>query len=171
MTNPTIQPTNKSFLSNNKFQFAIARLPNIEFFIQSANLPAMTLLTTDTQTPFTRISVPGNILVFDLLTITCIMDEDMQSWFEIYNWITQLGNPTNRNKIGNLTVAPGALNSITSDATLTINTNSNNPNVRITFKDLYPTELSGMQFSSIEGQDFLTSNISFAYTTYTAVKL
>jgi hypothetical protein len=171
MTTPTIQPTNKSFLSNNKFQFVITRLPNVEFFVQSANLPAMTLLNTDTQTPFTRISVPGNILIFDPLTVTYIMDENMQSWFEIYNWITQLGNPTNRNKIGNLTQLPGAINSITSDATLTINTNSNNPNIRITFKDLYPTELSGVQFTSIEGQDFLTASITFAYTTYTAVKL
>ena len=171
MTTPTIQPTNKSFLSNNKFQFVITRLPNVEFFVQSANLPAMTLLNTDTQTPFTRISVPGNILIFDPLTVTYIMDENMQSWFEIYNWITQLGNPTNRNKIGNLTQLPGAINSITSDATLTINTNSNNPNIRITFKDLYPTEFSGVQFTSIEGQDFLTASITFAYTTYTAVKL
>ena len=171
MPTPTVQPVNKSFLSNNKFQFVISRLPHVEFFIQSVNLPAMTLLNTDTQTPFTRISVPGNILIFDPLQVTYVMDENMQSWFEIYNWITQLGNPTDRNKIGNLTQVPGATNSITSDAVLTINTNSNNPNVRITFKDLYPTELTGVQFTSAEGQDFLTSTITFAYTTYTAVKL
>ena len=171
MTTPTVQPTNKSFLSNNKFQFVIDRLPHVEFFVQSVNLPAMTLLNSDTQTPFTRVSIPGNILIFDPLQVTYMMDENMQSWFEIYNWITQLGNPTSRNKIGGLTTQPGALNSITSDAVLTINTNANNPNIRVTFKDLYPTELTGVQFTSTEGQDFLTATITFAYTTYTAVKL
>lgn len=166
-----IQPVNKSFLSNNKFQFIISRLPNVEFFIQSINLPSLTLSTAETQTPFTRISTPGNILTFEPLIVNYIMDENMQAWFEIYDWVTQLGNPTHRDKLGNLTRTPGASNSVTSDIILTINTNANNPNIRVTFRDAYPTELSGVQFTSTEGQEFLTATINFAYTSYSAVKL
>jgi hypothetical protein len=171
MAETFISPVNKSFLSNNKYQFILTRMPNIEFFIQSITLPAMTLLSTDTQTPFTRISLPSNQLVFDPLDITIALDEDMNTWFEVYDWIYQLGNPTGYDKLGNLTRTAGQNNSVTSDATLTIKTNSNNPNVRITFKDLYPSSISNIQFTSTEGQEFLTANINFNYTTYYAERV
>ena len=32
----SFEPTNKSFLSNNKYEFVIKRMPNLTFFIQSA---------------------------------------------------------------------------------------------------------------------------------------
>jgi hypothetical protein len=171
MAETIITPVNKSFLSNNKYQFILTRMPNIEFFIQSITLPAMTLLSSETQTPFSKLSLPANQLVFDPLDVTIALDEDMNTWFEVYDWITQLGNPTGYNKIGNLTRTAGQNNSITSDATLTIKTNSNNPNIRVTFKDLYPSSISNIQFTSTEGQEFLTANINFNYTTYYAEKL
>lgn len=161
------QPINKSFLSNNKYEFVIQRLPNVVFFVQSINLPNITLASTQTQSPFVQINTPGGILTFEQLTINYIVDEDMNSWREIYNWITALGNPTSKNKIGNLEFSPGKLNHITSNASLLVKSNSNNSNLKFTFNDLFPIELGGVQFSSIETQEFLTSSITFLYDYYT----
>ena len=161
------QLINKSFLSNNKYEFVIERLPNVVFFVQSINLPTITLATTPTQTPFVQINTPGGILTFEQLTVNYIVDEDMASWREIYNWITALGNPTSKNKLGNLALAPGRSNNIVSDASLLVKTNSNNPNLTFSFKNLFPIELGGIQFSSIENQEFLTSSITFLYDYYT----
>lgn len=162
---------NKSFLPNNKYEFVITRLPNVVFFLQSINIPTITLGTTTTQTPFVQIPKPSNTLTFEQLTLNYIVDENMESWFEIYNWMMNLGNPTSLNKLGTLTKTTGKNNSITSDATLLIKTNSNNPNIKFTFHDIFPTDLTGVQLTSTEGQDFLTSSITFAYTYYEAEKI
>lgn len=162
---------NRSFLSNNKFQFTINRLPNLLFFIQSINLPSLTLSTTVTQTPYVQLQKPGGLISFEQLTVNFILDEDLQSWFEIYNWMMNLGNPETMNKIGTLTRTPGKINSITSDASLLIKTNANNANIKITYYDIFPTELSSVQLTSTEGQDFLTSSVIFTYTYYKAEKL
>lgn len=167
----TVEPINKSFLSNNKFEFVINRLPNVRFFIQSINLPTISLLNTQVPNPYVTAQIPGNQLYFEGLTITYMMDENMGGWQEIYDWITNLGNPEGINKLGTLTRIPGQPNSVTSDASLLIKTNANNPAIRIEFKDLFPSELGGVQFSSTETQEFLTSTISFLYTHYTVTRL
>lgn len=163
--------SNKSFLPNNKYEFVIRRLPNVVFFLQGINIPNISLGTTTTTTPFIQIPKPSNTMTFEPLTINYVIDENMESWFEIYNWMINLGNPESLNKIGNLTTEVGRRNSVTSDATLLIKTNSNNSNIKLTFHDMFPTELAGVQLTSTEGQDFLTSTVTFSYTYYTAEKI
>jgi len=167
----SIPPSNRSFLSNNKFEFVLKRIPNFAFFVQSVNLPSLTLQSTSINTPFTAVSLPGNQIVFNQLSLTFIVDEDMQSWYELYNWIYQLGNPNSFDKTGTLTGEPGMEDNTYSDATLFIKTNSNNPNMQIQFYDVYPTELGEMTFSSTEGQEFITSSVVFNYTSYDATKI
>lgn len=161
-------PANKSFLSNNKFDFTIQRLPNLVFFVQSVNLPGITLTQNNIQTPFTQVNLPGNQLEYGELSLTLIMDEDFQAWFEMYNWMNALGNPDSYNKRGSLTDTPGKINSVTSDAALIVKTNANNPNIVIDFKDIFPTSLSDLTFATTESQDFLTITTSFNYTSYSA---
>lgn len=164
-------PQNRSFLSNNKYQFVIDRLPSVVFFLQSINLPSISLSNTVTPSPYVEIKKPGGLIRYEDLTLNYMIDEDMTSWFEIYNWMNNLGNPETLDKIGTLTRIPGKKNSIYSDASLLIKTNSNNSNIKITFYDIFPTDLGGIQLTSIEGQDFLTSTITFAYTYFKAEKI
>jgi hypothetical protein len=164
-------PLNPSFLPNNKYEFVIERLPNFTFYVQGVLLPSITLGATQTPTPFTTVYTPSNQLTYEQLQITYIVDEDMLSWFELYSWMTNLGNPTSFDKLGILTSQPGKKNSITSDATLLIKTNSNNTNVEVKFVDIFPIELTGFQFSTSEAQDFQTTSATFAFTYMTATKL
>ena len=164
----SFEPTNKSFLSNNKYEFVIKRLPNLTFFVQQINLPGITLLNPSVNNPFVLTPLPGNQLVFGQLSANFIVDENMEAWTEIYYWITQLGNPVTKDKIGTLTKTPGKNNSITSDATLIIKTNANNPNKKISFYDLFPVEIGEINFTSIDsGQEFNTTSVTFGYTYYT----
>lgn len=171
MTTLRTQQANKSFLSNNKFEFSLDRIPNFTFLVQSVNLPSITLQSTQVNTPFTALKVPGNIIVYNTMTLTFMIDEDMESWYEIYDWITQLGNPKSFDKRGTLIGSRGSNEDIYSDGTLTVNTNSNNPNWKITFTDMYPTDIGEVQFSTTESQEFLTSTVSFDYTYYEFAKV
>jgi hypothetical protein len=163
----TFEPSNKSFLSNNKYEFVIRRMPNFTYFVQSINLPGIVLLNPTVNSPYVATPLPGNQIAFGQLSATVMIDENLDGWYEIYEWITQLGNPVGVDKIGNLTKTPGKNNSITSDATLIIKTNSNNPNKKITFYDLFPVELGDVQFSSTDSsQEFVTTNVTFGYNYY-----
>ena len=163
-----IQPSNNSFLSNNKYEFVIDRLPNFTFFVQTISLPSMALGSTLVPNPTVAIPIPGNQLTFGPLVLSFIVDEDLQGWYEIYNWMVQLGNPESFDKLGTLTKTSGQDNSVTSDATLLVKTNSNINNWKFTFKDIFPTDLAELAFSSIEGQDFQSSQVTFSYSHFEA---
>lgn len=167
----TTEPVNKSFLSNNKFDFVLDRIPNFTFFVQSVNLPSMALQSTTINTPFAQLSIPGNQLSFGQLSLSFIVDENMQSWLELYNWMFQLGNPTSLDKRGTLTGQPGTNQHYLSDGALFIKTNANNPNFKVNFFDMYPNELGDITFSTTETQEFLTSTAVFNYTYYTVTTI
>ena len=171
MATLTTTPANRSFLSNNKFDFVLRRIPNFTYFVQAVNLPSLSLQSTTINTPFSALSVPGNQISFGTLSLTFIVDEDMQSWYELYSWIFKLGNPKGFDKRGGLKDDDELINSVTSDATLFIKTNANNPNFKIEFYGVYPTELGDMQFSSVDNQDFITSTVTFNYTYYEATNV
>ena len=171
MATLTTIPVNKSFLSNNKFDFVLKRIPNFTFLVQSVNLPGLVLQSSSINTPFSAVSIPGNQITFGSLSLTFMVDEDMQAWYELYDWIVQLGNPKGYNKIGTLTGKPGSATSITSDATLFVKTNSNNPNFQFNFIDVYPTELGEMSFTTTDNQEFITSTATFNYGYYEAVRI
>ncbi len=171
MATLTTTPANRSFLSNNKFDFILRRIPNFTYFVQAVNLPSLSLQSTTVNTPFSALSVPGNQISFGTLSLTFIVDEDMQSWYELYSWIFKLGNPKGFDKRGGLKDDDELLDSVTSDATLFIKTNANNPNFKIDFYGIYPSELGDMQFSAVDNQDFITSTATFNYTYYEATNI
>lgn len=164
-------PVNRSYLSNNKFDFVLKRIPNFTYLVQAVNLPGLTLQSSTVNTPFSAVSIPGNQITFGSLSLTFLVDEDMKSWLELYNWMTQLGNPVGYNKVGTLTGKPGSITSTTSDATLFIKSNSNNPNLKFDFVDVYPTELGDMNFTTTDNQDFVTSTAVFNYGYYVATNI
>ena len=166
MTTLSTLPINRSFLSNNKFEFVLQRLPNFTFSVQSVNLPTMSLGSISVNSPYATVEIPGNTLSFGQLSLTFLVDEDMQSWYEIYWWMYQLGNPISLNKRGNLRDRDDVINSVTSDASLIIKTNANNPNWKVNFFGVYPTEIGEVTFSSVESQEFLTSTVTFNFTYY-----
>ena len=164
-------PTNRSFLSNNKFDFVLNRIPNFTFLVQSVNLPGISLGLTEVPTSATTLRIPGTIVNFSSVSLSFIVDEGMQSWYEIYNWITRLGNPTSSAKQLGFSQEPGGDNYITSDASLLIKTNANNPSWRVDFFEMFPTDLSDINFSTTESQEFITSSATFNYTYYTVTNL
>jgi hypothetical protein len=54
-----------------------------------------------------------------------------------------------------------------SDATLTILTSKNNPQLEVRFRDVFPTALTGLTYSQqATDVDYLTATVSFSYSIY-----
>ena len=61
---------------------------------------------------------------------------------------------------------------MTSDSTLTILSNKNNPIVEVRFRDMFPTSLSALNYDqSATDVDYMKANATFEYQLYEIIKL
>ncbi len=164
MTAISTQPTNPSFLSPLGFKLQIKKLPTVNYFIQSVNIPSVSLGTADAETPFVKIPFPGTKLTFGNLQVTFKVDEDMKNYMEIYDWLKGVGFPDNFAQYTN--VAGAALASgdgVYSDISLIVMTSAMNPNMEVTFFDCFPVDLSELNFDSTSADvEYITATVSFA---------
>ena len=88
-------PANKNFLSPLNFRFQIKKAPHVNFFIQKVNIPSIALPNPTVSNPFVNIPYPGEHLRYGDLEISFKVDEDLQNYLEIHNWLVSLGKPEN----------------------------------------------------------------------------
>ena len=160
VTFPNHQPSDINNLSPVGYKFYIESLPQTNWFLTSVNLPSISLAEVPHPTPLMQAAVAGNDLVFDPLNITFLVDENLNNWRELYDWLRGLGFPHDYKEYNK--------DHLYSDATLTILNSNMNPNYNIVFKDLFPTSLGEILFDSasadIEG---IKATATFRYLTYT----
>jgi hypothetical protein len=161
-------PTNKNFLSPTAFKFEIARMPTFTYFVQSVQFPELNLGYTDLNTPFNRLSVEGDHTKFGNLNVTFKLDEDMYSYLEIYDWMTGVGKPRSFDQYANLKYQDaGTGKGLYSEGQLTFLTNSKNPNINITFADMYPINLGNFRMdSTVDDVNYVTADVTFNFFDY-----
>jgi hypothetical protein len=145
------QPSNLNQLNVVGFEINFSRLPATTYFCQRVNIPSVILGETHESNPFMNTPLEGDTLSFEALSISFIVDEDMQNYIEIYNWMTAIGFPRDYTQFAALkrpedfpTISEG----IYSDINVMLHTNKSNPNYKITFTDVFPTALSSVQLDS-----------------------
>lgn len=163
------QPTDLNFLSPLGFKFILKKLPNIEYFIQGFSFPGVSLnITSDLQTPFNKIMIPGDHMTFDNFSVTFKIDENMQAYFEMVDWITAIGKPKSFDQykaIANQTKTSGQ--GVLVDADLIILNSAMNPNIKVTFIDVVPVSISGFDFDTRESDvSYRTATAEFKYNSY-----
>lgn len=165
-------PSNINPLSPNGFMFNISKLPDVNFFCQSINLPGLNLPSIAQGTPFSDAEIPGDKLTYDTLDLQFLVDEQMLNYTSIHNWITALGFPQSYDQYINFISADqknktNELMQNYSDGVLQILNNSNNPSKTIQFRDLFPVSLSALTFlSTSDDVQYLVGNVSFKFTYY-----
>ena len=161
------QPTNLNQLNVVSFETNFLRMSNINYFCQRVNIPGITLSSSVLSTPFANIPIEGDVLEFEDLSIGFIVDEDMQNYLELYNWLQSLGFPDKFSQYDNET------SSIKSDVNILIHTNKSNPNYSIVFKDVFPVSLGTIAFdTNVTTPDPIVIDATFKYTgAFTVSKL
>lgn len=164
-------PSQLNPLSPNGFQFSVQKLPDITFFCQQANLPGIMLGEPVFATPFSTQPIPGDTLSYEPLELQFLVDENMQNYRILYNWIVALGFPESYDQYitgNNLdNIAYGELAKNYSDATLQILDSNNQIVQTIQFYDVFPTNISSMTFASTnEDVTYITGNVTFKFGWY-----
>ena len=184
------QPTKQDYADPTKFKFSIIKLPKVEYFCTQVNLPGVSISDNYTQpTPFRDIPLPGEKLRYEPLSVTFLVDENLENYQEIHGWLRGIGFPGGHEEFKNLLDGgsdrfPTSKNSsqgdagrvkynapnvgaVFSDATLNILTSKNNPVTEVRFRDCFPISLSALQYNQqATDTDYLTATVTFEYKLY-----
>lgn len=106
---------------------------------------------------------PGGFSEFGELTLTFIVDEQMINYEELFRWITQ-----QRYSVGKDFVPKGDSEVLlVSDGSLNIFSNSSTPNRTIHFKNLFPVDLSSVQFETTTTPEPVKCTATFRFSHFT----
>ena len=183
------QPDKLDYASPTQFRFGIHQLPKVEFFITAVTLPGINLGINTFPTPLKDIPLPGSKLEFANLSITFIVDEYLENYITLHNWMAGLGFPksheqfqTFRDVTSDLPATPRGADmgdrpgltspatpddSMYSDANLTLLSNKNNPIVVVDFHNTFPINLGDLIYDQgATDVEYLTTTAEFAYQIY-----
>ena len=160
--------SNLNYLQPTGFKVIIdrTRYPNLEYFVQSVSHPGASL--TPIELPVRRItSVPlaGDKMTFSEVGFDIIVDENMTSYKEMYDWMTRIVNEGQVSAGERDTKKPTY-----ADITLSVLSSHNNTVQKIRYLDCVPTSLGAIEFQSTSGDTtFVTFNASFRFSQFEIV--
>ena len=188
------EPTKLDYASPIQFRFKMTKIPKVEFFVQTANIPGINLGTATVASPLYDYPVPGDKINYQSLDISFLVDENLNNYKELHDWISGLGFPSNHQQFADLqagsadrfpgstassvamgskrTPAPLAEGGIYSDATLTVLNSKNIAKTEIRFKNVYPTTLGSLSYDiKASDVDYLQVQASFNYLHYDIIQI
>jgi len=148
------------------FRTNFTRLPNVNFFCQRVNIPAISLGMFTQSTPLSDLPTEGDTLVFEQMTMNFYVNEDLSNYLEIYDWLISLGFPDDNVQFNlkNNALSTEANKTIKSDMNLILETNKSNPNYSVTFRDAFPVSLGSIELDvAATSLEPIVVDATFAY--------
>ena len=144
---------NKNYLSSEAFRLVISRTdyPNLEYFCNSVMHPDVSVGETTTAMARLDHFTPGDKMTMGTLTCTIIVDEDMESYKEVFKWCENIVNGNTND---------------TADIALQVLSSKNNVLNTITYVDAFPTNVSNLQFTT-NTNEYITFDVTFRMSYFT----
>ncbi len=165
------QINNRNFLSGIGFKFNIGRFPKVDFFCNTARIPEITLSTATQSSYLKDIDVPETKLSFGDLTIQFLVDENLENYRIVHEWMYGLGFPETAQQFTDLTTSDDGIKRDMplqfADGTLRILNSNFNEVAKVKFLDMFPVSLSSLDFDATQTDvNYFTAQASFKYTVY-----
>ena len=158
--------SNLNYLQPTSYKLTIDRenYPNLEYFAQSVTHPGM--IMNPVEMPYKQLSgipLTGAKLTYNELSANLILDENLSSYDEMYNWmrrlLTQEEIPAIKRNFRTKVVPTY------SDIVVSILSSHNNKTKQIKYIDCIPIALGDITFeSTATGTEFVTFAISFRFS-------
>jgi len=160
-------PENTNFLQPTKFLLTFDRIPDVTYFCQEANIPGIQLPAIVVPSPAIDYHVAGNKLTYSTFNIKFMVDEKVNSWKNIHEWLMSIASPHGTEDRNYLTRLQNEFKQTSfpqySDAVLTVLSNLNNPVLRVHLVGLFPMSLSDIQFdTTLSADHIITADASFS---------
>ena len=167
------QIENRNFLSPVGFKFTLAKEPKVSFFSNAATIPDITLGTAVQPSYLKDIETPGDKLQYSDFTLRFLVDESLENYMKIHNWVTGLGYPETTEQYKKATTDEDGLRDLEyvfSDGSLHILNSNFNTTAIVKFAQLFPTNLTSLEFEASDTDiNYFTAEVTFKYTVYNIV--
>jgi hypothetical protein len=165
------QIQNRNFLSPVGFKFTLTKHPKVSFFCNSARIPEIVLGTAIQTSYLKNLDLPGEKLTYGDFSLRFLVDENLENYMLIHNWLTGLGFPETTRQFKDLTTNRDGIRDPEeqySDGSLSILNSNYNVTANVKFQNLFPYSLSSLEFdSSVSDVQYFTAEATFKYTVYT----
>ena len=167
------QIDNRNFLSGVGFKFSLTKFPKVDFFSNSARIPELNLELTNQSSYLKNIDIPGERLTYGDLTLRFLVDENMENYISVYNWLKGLGFPETTQQFTDLNKDKDGQRDAKEafcDGTLRILNSNFREVAKVKFNDLFPTSLTSLDFDATNTDvQYFTAEATFKYTIYDLV--
>ena len=164
------QIANRNFLSGVAFKFNLTKFPKVDFFSNSARIPELNLELTRQPSYLKNIDVPGERLTYGDFTLRFLVDENMENYLSVYEWLTGLGFPETTKEFAEIIKDKEGQRDPKEafcDGTLRILNSNYREVAKVKFNDLFPTSLTSLDFDATATDvQYLTAEATFKYTIY-----
>ena len=181
------QPTEFNYSQSNQFKVHLSLFPKTEWFVVRANIPSVTLGQGVQATRLIDLPVVGDKLTYDQFYMTFIVDEKLQNYMELHDWLLNIGFPERYTQFqgevrtDGTTRASGPVadqriagfgkdsdRDLYSDIILYILSSKNNPVARITMFESFPVNLTNIEYSQQETDtSYAECTATFTYSFFT----
>lgn len=137
------------------FRMVFNKAPNTSYFCQNFIMPGLTVSETVVPRPQEDAYFPGDKLIYEPLTVTMLVAENMENFVEIYEWLQRSVKENNTRDIFD-------------DIIVYILSSKNNINREVTFKNAFPTNIGSISFN-VQDTDitYAQVDVTFRYDYYT----
>jgi|TARA_Y100000817_G_scaffold200872_1_gene157219 hypothetical protein len=167
------QIANRNFLAPVGFKFSLSKFPKVDFFCNSARIPEITLGTAIQPSYLKEIDIPGEKLIYGDLSIRFLVDEQLENYVAVHNWLTGLGFPETPQQFIDKTTDRDGLRDFQEqfcDGSLHILNSNYNDVAIVKFKDIFPTSITSLDFDATETDiNYFTAEATFKYVIYSIV--
>lgn len=177
---------NKNFQSPLNFELRINKLITTNFNLTRVNLPGLNLAPVSVPTNVNKHFVAGDEIEYETLDIDFKVQEGLEGWYEIFQWMVSLGFPESHTQYSDIVkenlrdlrgnhrsqlimnaALPSGSQNLYSDIILTILTSKLNPYLKIQFNNAFPIGLSNLTFNTSDNSvEYLTASARFKFDTY-----
>lgn len=152
-----LEPTGFKILINRE------KYPNLQFYAQSVNHPDLSLGETLVGFPrVSRVAFAGESLEFGQLAMDVLLDENMQSYREMYNWVERCVET--KHKQASLDQRD---DNFYHDITVSILTSHNNTNRSFKYINCFPVNLGAIPFNAQSTGEYISFPVTFRFDYFT----
>jgi len=140
----------------NKFRIVCTEMPFVSALANDVVLTAVTLNPAEIPTRFSDLKRPGEKIDFDVLSITFLLDENWDSYIEIWSWMNKMCGTDDTNEI----IEEREL--VFPDIDVIILTNAGTQIRKIRHKNCWPTSLTPPPITTSDAE-YATCEASFHF--------
>jgi|TARA_B110000908_G_C9895088_1_gene288492 hypothetical protein len=149
-----------NYLAPTGFKITVSRenFPNLQFFAQQVMHPSMEMSAVDVPYRRAAVAVTGDTVSFGMLSMDIMMDEKMNVYEELFQWLERMVEEPHRPNTGNVESVAHYC-----DIRVQVLNSSNNIARELKYINSFPISLGDITFAATSEGQYITFPVTFKF--------